>query len=78
MVGAEAGITPRYLALAPSATGYTIRALSTRPKDDPICPPPDHAGPRSVGMALLFWPRGGSAQVARYLGQALQARGTQV
>ena len=29
-------------------------------------------------MGLLFWPRGGSAQVARYLARALQVRGTAV
>lgn len=31
-----------------------------------------------IGMALLFYPRGGSAQVAGYLGRALNARGREV
>lgn len=42
-----------------------------------------HSRPRparvaAVGMALLFSPRGGSAQVARYLARALEAHGTAV
>ncbi len=41
--------------------------------------PHDHADQRPrVGMALLFYPRGGSAQVAGYLSRALQAHGWDV
>jgi glycosyltransferase involved in cell wall biosynthesis len=34
--------------------------------------------PRHLGMGLMFYPRGGSAQVARYLARALERRGWQV
>jgi glycosyltransferase involved in cell wall biosynthesis len=43
----------------------------------PLDAPAEHHEPavHRVGMGLLFWPRGGSAQVAGYLARALDAHG---
>jgi D-inositol-3-phosphate glycosyltransferase len=46
-----------------------------RETDQKCCMGNVNGAPKRLGMGLIFWPRGGSAQVARYLARALNGVG---